>query len=286
MLLLAIGGLAQAGGGASAELQLGYTLAHQRAQLAEAGLEDLEGRFEALEDLLRQQGIGDPDGLRSMEQLAAEMRGLQGLIEELEFSMRDMRADLDQYLVDQERRQLHDEARLSQIEALLAVQAPPPPNLDVESDPDRNDASPASLVAESSPSQAGEDTSASAVPEDSAGRLDAAKERMREGQQAVARVILTGALEQQTDDALAPELQYRLAETWFNEKKYREAARAFQIVTDRHARSPWASWSMLRIGECFAGMGRADAAKTFYEGVVRNFPSSEAAREAKQHLTD
>ena len=41
---------------------------------------------------------------------------------------------------------------------------------------------------------------------------------------------------------------------------------------------------MLRIGECFAAMGRAEAADTFYDGVVRKFPGTDAAKEAARHL--
>ena len=116
------------------------------------------------------------------------------------------------------------------------------------------------------------------------GRLKLAEQRMEEGQQAAARAILEAALAEEPKHPSAAEARYRLAETWFNEGKWRDAAKRFQVVTDEHAKSPWAPWAMLRIGECFDGMGRADAAKTFYEGVVRNFPSSDAARDAKRRL--
>lgn len=41
---------------------------------------------------------------------------------------------------------------------------------------------------------------------------------------------------------------------------------------------------MLRIGECFGNLGRADAAQTFYQGVLRNHPGTDAAAEARSRL--
>ena len=38
---------------------------------------------------------------------------------------------------------------------------------------------------------------------------------------------------------------------------------------------------MLRQGECFEGLGQRDNASLFYDDVIRLFPRSKAAREAK-----
>jgi TolA-binding protein len=41
---------------------------------------------------------------------------------------------------------------------------------------------------------------------------------------------------------------------------------------------------MFRIGECFVGMERPDAAEAFFDGVIRNFPNTDAAKEASTRL--
>ena len=48
--------------------------------------------------------------------------------------------------------------------------------------------------------------------------------------------------------------------------------------------STWAPWSMLRQGECFESMGKKDEAKLFWQDVVRKYPKSKAAKEAKGRL--
>jgi TolA-binding protein len=271
-LTLLLSTTAWAGGGATAELQLGYTLAHQRAQLAEAAVEDLDAKLVEIEAFLRSQGMGSGEEGRSLADVLAGLDTVRAQVEEIEFLVKGVRADLDQYMADQERRQLHDEARLAQLESLLAVRPPPAPSLDGSGEP--------TGTAAEDPAPAAEE-----LPVDAAGRLALAMSRIEQGQQAAARAILEQAAAEATGDPLLPELLYRAAETWLNEGKFKQAARAFQVVTDEHARSSWAPWAMFKIGVCFDEMGRADAAKTFYEGVQRNYPQSEAAAEAKGRLS-
>jgi TolA-binding protein len=58
----------------------------------------------------------------------------------------------------------------------------------------------------------------------------------------------------------------------------------FQEVIDKHKSSPWAAYAMLRQGECFEAQGQKDNARLFYEDVVRLYPKSKAAKEAKAKL--
>lgn len=281
-LMVAGGGASGLGGcatwantGATAELQTGYAVASQRAAVAEESVASLEGRLDRLEDLLRRQGLTGSGGPQSLEQLGAEVARLRGELEVLQFAITGIRADLDQYTLDQERRQLHDEARLRSLETLLGAEPPPPPRLEggapVAVDPVGDTGGVTPGIGEEGPI-------------DVAARLDLARERMEAGQQTAARVILEQTLAAEPDHPLSSEVRYRLAETWFNEDQYTEAAKAFQRVTEDYPSSPWAPWAMLRIGECFEGMGRADAADTFYEGVVRTYPDAEAAGEARERL--
>ena len=80
------------------------------------------------------------------------------------------------------------------------------------------------------------------------------------------------------------EILYRLAESAFNGADYREAARRFQAVLDENSKSQWASWALLRQGECFDELEQKDNAKLFYQDVISEYPKSKAAKEAKEKL--
>lgn len=281
--------------GASAELQAGYTSAQQRAALAEAAVADLTERLETLEEILREQGLGSGGGLRSLDDVAQEVAEIRGRLEELGFGIRTLTADFTQYQMDQERRQLHDEARLRQLEQMLGLEPPPPPRIDLgdgtgdggeaPTDAETDEGSGTSSPDEGPPHAIGGlDSAEDPAPTDLAGRLRLAEARMEDGNEAAARAILEALLPDAEGDPLEAEVHYRVAETWFNEGSFKRAAKRFQVVLDEHGKSAWAPWSMLRIGECFVEMGRADAGAAFFEGVKTKFPGTDAAREAAKKL--
>ncbi len=122
------------------------------------------------------------------------------------------------------------------------------------------------------------------MPADAGGKLELAAEHMRDGRQAVARVLLERALEAHPSAPETAEIRYRLAETWFNEGDWRKAAIVFKDVPAHHPDSDWAAWAILRQGVCFAELGNADGARLFYETVVDKYGRSEAADEARSRL--
>jgi tol-pal system protein YbgF len=77
------------------------------------------------------------------------------------------------------------------------------------------------------------------------------------------------------------EAYYRIAESFQNEQDFKQAAGAFQDVLDKAGTSTWAPWSLLRQGECFEGLGRPSDARIFYCDVLKKYPKSKAAKEAK-----
>ena len=255
-------------------MQRSFELSAQRAQLAEAGIQGLEGRLEDLQRQVREQAEGGGSG-RGGEALSQELAELRGQIEVLQFDITGLRADFDQYQIDQERRSLHAEMRLSQLEAMLGATPPAPPQLGLDGE--------ASIV-QADPSQPTPVVDSPAAAMTYEQRLGLAETRMAEGSQSAARAILESLLRGEEMHPREAEARYRLAETYFNEGRWKEAANEFHAVSDAFENSPWAPWAMLRTGECFDGMGRRDAAKTFYDGVVRNFPGSDAAAEASKHL--
>jgi hypothetical protein len=82
--------------------------------------------------------------------------------------------------------------------------------------------------------------------------MDLVRAHLRDNRPQAARAILEPIIDAEIDQALLPEARYRLAETWFNEGRYQQAILRFEDVVAGHASSPWASWAMVRQGDCFA----------------------------------
>jgi TolA-binding protein len=78
---------------------------------------------------------------------------------------------------------------------------------------------------------------------------------------------------------VAPEAQFYLAESFFREKKYDEAIKEFAAVSV-YAYEPWYSRSLLHMAECSALTGDRDAATRTLLLLQREFPNSDAAKEA------
>lgn len=243
------------------------------AASAELGqsLVDAERRVQQLENIVRERGNSETQALENLDQVDAELRAMRGRIEEMQFALDDLREAQEQFLRDLEFRQLYAEARLKQVEGYLGVEPPPPPAPDgVEpenpEDPDTKPEEPE-------------------LPASVEEKLESAMEHMREDRQRLARVLLEKAIEVHAGSELLPEVRYRLAETWFNEGKFGNAVGYFQRVIENHRKSDWAAWSMLRQGECFERLGKPDKAKVFYQQLMRVYPGTPAAKEAKKALS-
>jgi len=115
--------------------------------------------------------------------------------------------------------------------------------------------------------------------------IASAQEHLSAGHEASAEVQLDRFLELYPDHERVPEALYRKAEAAYNEANYSGAVLRFQVVVDDHRDSPWAPWAMLRQGECFAAQDQNDNARLFYEDVVRLWPRTSAAEEARTKLS-
>jgi TolA-binding protein len=237
-------------------------------------LAESEQRLVQLEEVLRAQGRSQADRLQNFEQVVDEMTRLRGEIEVLRFQVDELARSVQQAQIAQERRQLHDEARLTQVEGYLGVTPPPPP-----SDADLG-LEPGALGA-----SAGAVPVVSEVPATAADKLSVAREHMTAGRYSIARVVLKAGIDEHPGAVEMAELRYRYAETFYNERNWKSAANAFQKVTDNHASADWACWSMLRIGECFENLGQPSAGRLFFEGAGEGRCSqSGAADEARSKL--
>lgn len=281
---------------ASAEYARQVTTANLRVSEMEAQLVASAMRIEQLEEFVRVQGQSAATKMENLDQVNAEVTRLRGAIEVLQFEATKIREDLEKYQIQQERRQIHDERRLTQVETMLGVTPPPPPtNAELglgpdslgETDPTGDPPSPTGDTTEPSdgePTTAPPTEPTSEVPDTARGKLELAATHMAAGRQAVARAVLTRAKAEHADGKELAEIEFRIAETYFNERTYSKAALAFKRVIDDHPGSAWASWSMLRQGECFDGLGQTDNARLFWDGVIQRFPKSDAAKEAKKRL--
>ena len=88
----------------------------------------------------------------------------------------------------------------------------------------------------------------------------------------------------QSGDERIEEARYRLAESYFAEKLYQQAILKMEDVVTADPGSDWAAWAMVRQGECFRGMGKAQEAELWWEDVLAKHPDTEAAKAAKSLL--
>ena len=248
-----------------------------RVVTLESSLSDSDARLSQLEEVIRLQGQNDAERLETMDQVNREISRLRGELEVVRFELDNLKEVLQGDELDRERRMLHGELRLEQLERFLGVESPPAPS-DAELGLLEEPAEAVDEAAEGAIS--GEETGA--LPPEAQGKLDLAIEHMRSGRQAVARAILEKAIDDHAGATELAEIRYRVAETWFNEANWPKAIKSFQAVVDNHAQADWAAWSVLRQGESFEKMGEPAKAKVFYKHLIKTYPRSDAAKEGKQ----
>jgi septal ring factor EnvC (AmiA/AmiB activator) len=118
---------AHAGSAATAEYARQVSSAQVRLAQLEALLAESELRIEQLEEVIRQQGKTQAQRLENIDQVNAEVVRLRGAIEVLQFEVAELKRATSEQQIAVERRQLHAEMRLAQIEKFLTLKPPPPP---------------------------------------------------------------------------------------------------------------------------------------------------------------
>ena len=73
-------------------------------------------------------------------------------------------------------------------------------------------------------------------------------------------------------DRLAPEAQYWLGESLFQEKQYRDAAESFLTVSTKYENTARAPDALLRLGQSLAALGEKEAACASLGEVLRKYP--------------
>lgn len=230
-------------------------------------------RVAQLEEVTRARGQEDILKMETVEDLRAEVARMRGEVEVLDHDYRTFEMAGLGTQADVDARLLYLEQRVAVLEKSLGIRpaprsdsaamasAPPPP-----SEPPPGEVA---VVPASPPAMTAEEV------------FGLISENLEGGNATAARTVAKRFLAENPGHDRAGEAYYRIAESFQNEGEYKQAAGAFQDVLDKAPTSTWASWSLLRQGECFEGLGRAADAKIFYCDVLKKYPKSKAAKEAK-----
>jgi len=84
-------------------------------------------------------------------------------------------------------------------------------------------------------------------------------------------------LRQYPSDRLAPEAQYWLGESLFQQQQYRDAAESFLAVSTKYDTTARAPEALLRLGQSLAALGEKEAACASLGEVLRKYPRAAAS---------
>jgi tol-pal system protein YbgF len=93
---------------------------------------------------------------------------------------------------------------------------------------------------------------------------------------ALAADTFRGFLRQYPSDRLAPEAQYWLGESLFQQLQYRDAAESFLAVSTKYETTARAPEALLRLGQSLAALGEKEAACASLGEVLRKYPHASA----------
>jgi TolA-binding protein len=276
--------LASPNSGASSDYARQVSTVSLRMAELEQLLVDGEQRIEQLEEVIRLQGKSEASRLENLDEVNTEVARLRGEIEVLTFRLGEIESAVEKDQISRERRLLHTESRLRQLEKFLGVTPPPPPT-DVELGlvGDGSQESPEDMASDAVPGDEVPAEESLEVPDTAIGKLDLAAEHMRAGRQGVARAVLQKAIDDHGSAEEIAEIRYRFAETYINDQDWRNAILQFQKVIDNHPDSDWTCWAHLRQGEAMESLQGPQHARPFYAGASQGkCKNSEAAKAAKK----
>ncbi|HEV2053712.1 MAG TPA: tol-pal system protein YbgF [Methylomirabilota bacterium] len=78
--------------------------------------------------------------------------------------------------------------------------------------------------------------------------------------------------------------QNHIGEAYYRQRDYRQAMAEFQKTVDGYTQAAQVSEALLKIGLCQRALGDAARAKASWEQVIKQFPKSDAARQARTLL--
>lgn len=113
-----------------------------------------------------------------------------------------------------------------------------------------------------------------------------AREKLEKKEHDEAGKLFAEFLAKWPKDSLASNSQYWLGESYYAQKKYREAILEFRKVSEKYPESDKTPDALLKIGYSFAALGLKDEARLFLDEVIRTHPKSAAAKLAKSKAAE
>ena len=112
----------------------------------------------------------------------------------------------------------------------------------------------------------------------------AALAKLRAGDDGQAALEFTEFVAQFPSHPQAAAAQNHIGEAYYRQRDYRQAMAEFQKTVDSYTQAAQVSEALLKIGLCQRALGDAAKAKASWEQVVKQFPKSDAARQARTLL--
>jgi len=163
--------------------------------------------------------------------------------------------------------------------------APTPPAAAV---PEPKPAAPIPAAPEPKPAAAIPATPASGRTPSSNAEADrifaAALARLRAGDEGQAALEFTEFVAQYPTHRQAAVAQNYIGEAYYRQREYRQAMGEYQKTVDNYTQAAQVSEALLKIGLCQRALGDGASAKATWEQVVKRFPKSDAARQARTLL--
>lgn len=228
----------------------------------------LEGRVDALK---ARNGELEAELKRTQEQLTQTTAQLQQALEQLDKASRTTGANIgvkvDSTLQDvaELRGQLEaQQHRLSELETKLA-QAPAPAVAALPPEPKKEELK---------------------RPDDPKDYLKLADDTVKGGDVDLGRRLYTELMKKWPKDDVSGDAHFGLGETYFTEKKCREALYEYGKVIQDFPKSRSAPTAYLRSSDCFKELKMSAEAKVALEELVKQHPKSDAAKTAKTKLAE
>ena len=112
----------------------------------------------------------------------------------------------------------------------------------------------------------------------------AALTQLRSGNDGQAALQFTEFVTQHPSHPQAAAAQNYIGEAFYRQRDFRQAAAEFQKTVDNYTQATPVSEALLKIGLCQRALGDAAAAKAAWEQVIKQFPKTDAARQARTLL--
>lgn len=245
----------------------------------EREFDSMSSRLGDIEELTRARGQSEILNMDSTDDIRMELANLRNDLDLLKFDHQKTQSLAEGTSTDSNYRLTWLESRTQQLESELGLNPTTPPTSEQSTSdesaspsvtPESTEANPTEVVAALSPDEL----------------MTKAEEHLKAGRSRAAEAFLQQFIDTNKDHKRYAEALYRFAEAAFHNGDYIKAAKRYQAVIEHNKKGPWAPYAMLFQGDCFKESGKAKHAKVFYESVVKDYPNSKAAKEAKDRLKE